>query len=65
MAVKSFLKESRHYPAGYNDGRQVFMTVLYTLFFEDSSLVDVRNENYHSVERNSECGNFFFNKYKK
>lgn len=56
-------KESRYYKYIDEKGKERFKKVTYTLYFSNNSLVDVRNEYNHSVEKESECWSFFKNKY--
>lgn len=63
--LRSFRKEQRSYPfMNHRTNRMDYHTVLYTIHFENSKLVDVRNESYSSVEIGSECWDYFHTKFK-
>lgn len=57
--------EKRFYPYfSPRDGRYKVQIVTYTLWFDGEELVDIRNEVHNSVERGSECWEFFANQAK-
>lgn len=62
--MTKFKRESRLYPYTDRFGRDGMWRVTYTIYFNDENdMIDVRNEYGHSVEKNSECWEFFNNKY--
>ena len=63
--MTNFKRESRLYPYVDRFGRDGMWRVTYTLFFNmlNDMLEDVRNEHGHSVEKQSECWEYFNNKY--
>lgn len=56
----TYKHEKRFYPYfSPRDGRYKVQTVTYTLWYDGDNLVDIRNEAHYSIERQSECWEFF------
>jgi hypothetical protein len=55
--------ESRYYKYYDDFGKERHKKVTYGLWFKDGVLTDVVNEFGFTVEKNSECWEFFNNKY--
>lgn len=57
--------EKRLYPYfSHRDGKYKVQTVTYILWFENEQLIDVRNEYGFSIEKDSECFEYFLLKYR-
>lgn len=59
----NYKKEARYYLYFDDRGKERHRKVTYILWFDNTKLVEVRNELGSTVEQQSECWEFFNKKY--
>lgn len=59
----TYKNEPRYYSYFNSDGKERYRKVTYKLWFNENTLVEVTNEFNCTVEKNSECWEFFKSKY--